>query len=81
MWPVSRCGSGDYGKRVPQMGSTRVQEDAEDQGVRRQRGRSSRKTKQRNQAEGPSRGTKQRDQAEEPSRGTKQRNQKKKQEV
>ena len=62
-WPVSRCRSSDYRKCVPLMGSTRVQEDAEDQGVRRQRGRSSRKTKQRNQAEEP----------------TKQRNQKKKQ--
>ena len=48
-WPVSRCRSSDYRKCVPLMGSTRVQEDAEDQGVRRQRGRSSRKTKQRNQ--------------------------------
>ena len=36
-WPVSRCGSSDYRKRVPSMGSTRVQEDAEDQGVRRQK--------------------------------------------
>ena len=35
-WPVSWCGSGDYRKRVPSMGSTRVQEDTEDQGVRRQ---------------------------------------------
>ena len=36
LWPVCWCGSGDYGKRVPQMGSTRVQDVAEGQGVRRQ---------------------------------------------
>ena len=35
-WPVRRCGSSDYRKRVPSMGSTRVQDIAEDQGVRRQ---------------------------------------------
>ena len=42
-WPVSRCGSSDYRKRVPAMGSTRVQEDAEDQGVRRQKERQARR--------------------------------------
>ena len=36
-WPVSLCGSGDYGKCVPQMGSTLVQEATEGQGVRRQK--------------------------------------------
>ena len=29
LWPVSRCGSGDYGKCVPLMGSTRMQDVAE----------------------------------------------------
>ena len=47
-WPVRRCGSSDYRKRVPSMGSTRVQEDAEDQGVRRRR---------KNQGKEPRRGT------------------------
>ena len=37
LWPVSRCGSSDYGKCVPPMGSTQIQEATEDQGVRRQR--------------------------------------------
>ena len=36
LWPVSLCGSGDYEKCVPHLGSTWIQEDAEDQGVRRQ---------------------------------------------
>ena len=36
VWRVRRCGSGDYGKCVPQMGSTQVQDVAEGQGVRRQ---------------------------------------------
>ena len=49
-WPVSRCRSSDYEKRVPSMGSTRVQDIAEDQGVRRQR----------EEAREPRRGTKQR---------------------
>ena len=51
-WPVRRCGSGDYRKRVPSMGSTRVQDIAEDQGVRRQKedqtGEPRRGTKKRN---------------------------------
>ena len=37
LWPVSLYGSGDYGKCVPSMGSTRIQEVAEGQGVRRLR--------------------------------------------
>ena len=36
-WRVSQCRSSDYEKRVPSMGSTRVQDIAEDQGVRRQK--------------------------------------------
>ena len=48
-WPVSRCGSSDYRKRVPSMGSTRVQEDAEDQGVRRQKEEPNKRTKKEEQ--------------------------------
>ena len=46
-WPVRRCGSSDYRKRVPSMGSTRVQDIAEDQGVRGQKEEPRRGTKQR----------------------------------
>ena len=37
-WPVSRCGSSDYRKRVPSMGSTRNQEVSEEEGVTGQQG-------------------------------------------
>ena len=52
-WPVSRCGSSDYRKRVPSMGSTRVQEDAEGQGVRGQKEEPNKRTKKENQQEEP----------------------------
>ena len=58
-WPVSRCGSSDYRKRVPSMGSTRVQEDAEDQGVRRQK---------EDQQEEPRKRAPKRNQEEEPKK-------------
>ena len=48
-WRVSQCRSSDYRKRVPQMGSTRVQEDAEDQGVRRQKEEPNKRTKKEEQ--------------------------------
>ena len=38
VWRVSRCGSGDYRKRVPSMGSTRIQEVSEEEGVTGQQG-------------------------------------------
>ena len=38
LWPVSRCGSSDYGKCVPPMGSTWVREVSEEEGVTGQRG-------------------------------------------
>ena len=63
-WPVRRCGSSDYRKRVPSMGSTRVQEDAEDQGVRRQK---------EDQQEEPRKRAPKRNQEEEPRRGTEER--------
>ena len=51
-WPVSRCGSSDYRKRVPSMGSTRVQDIAEDQGVRGQKEEPNKRTKKRNKQRG-----------------------------
>ena len=63
-WPVRRCGSGDYRKRVPSMGSTRVQDIAEDQGVRRQK---------EDQQEEPRKRAPKRNQEEEPRRGTEER--------
>ena len=50
-WPVSLCGSSDYRKCVPSMGSTRVQENAEDQGVRRQKEEPNKITKKENKKE------------------------------
>ena len=47
LWPVSLCGSGDYGKCVPSMGSTKIQEVAERQGVRRQRKSRDRRERER----------------------------------
>ena len=44
-WPVSRLGSSDYGKCVPHLGSTQIQDVAEDQWVRRQKGEPKRGTK------------------------------------
>jgi hypothetical protein len=46
-WPVSLCGSGDYEKCVPSMGSTQVQEATEGQGVRRQRKSRNRRERER----------------------------------
>ena len=58
-WRVSQCRSSDYRKRVPQMGSTRVQEDAEDQGVRRQKEEPNKRTKKEEQTKrNKQRGTK-----------------------
>ena len=37
-WPVSRCGSSDYRKRVPAMGSTRVREVSEEERITGQQG-------------------------------------------
>ena len=37
-WPVSWCGSGNYGKRVPHLGSTWVREVSEEEGVTGQQG-------------------------------------------
>ena len=37
-WPVSRCGSSDYRKRVPHLGSTQIQEVSEEEGVTGQQG-------------------------------------------
>ena len=51
-WPVRRCGSSDYRKRVPSMGSTRVQDIAEDQGVRRQKEEPNKRTKKEEQRRG-----------------------------
>ena len=47
LWPVCRCKSGDYRKCVPLMGSTRVQDVAEGQGVRRQRESRNRRERER----------------------------------
>ena len=47
LWPVSLCGSGDYGKYVPSMGSTHIQEATEGQGVRRQRESRDRRERER----------------------------------
>ena len=38
LWPVSLCGSGDYGKCVPHLGSTWVREVSEKEGVTGQQG-------------------------------------------
>ena len=38
VWRVRWCGSGDYRKRVPSMGSTRIREVSEEEGVTGQRG-------------------------------------------
>ena len=38
VWRVRRCESGDYGKRVPDLGSTHIQEMTEEEGVTGQRG-------------------------------------------
>ena len=37
VWRVRRCESGDYGKRVPDLGSTHIQEMTEGQRVIRHR--------------------------------------------
>ena len=37
-WPVRRCGSGDYEKCVPHLGSTWVREVSEEEGVTGQQG-------------------------------------------
>ena len=47
LWPVSLYGSGDYGKCVPSMGSTQIQEVTEGQGVRRQRKSRNRRERER----------------------------------
>ena len=37
-WPVSWCGSGNYGKYVPHLGSTWIREVSEEEGVTGQQG-------------------------------------------
>ena len=56
LWPVSWCGSGDYEKCVPPMGSTRVQDVAEGQGVRRQEESRNRRERERDTGESAEKG-------------------------
>ena len=63
-WPVSWCGSSNYGMCVPSMGSTQIQDIAEGQGVRRQKGEPKREPGRRAKKRNRQRGTRQ----EEPKR-------------
>ena len=47
VWRVRRCGSGDYEKCVPHLGSTQIQEVTEGQGVRQQRKSRDRRERER----------------------------------
>ena len=61
LWQVSWCGSGNYGKCVPSMGSTQIQEATEGQGVRRQRKSRNRRERERDTGKSAEKGVSRRE--------------------